>query len=243
MASNRDPETRAPITTPDFFEETLPNLRGRLEWTQAELGEFFGVSRVTVANWETRGVGETEPRKAALRFVSDCLEASPAPGSEVGEALLSAGLTRALTAGVHRSPRLRSPRLNEGGCDKAVGPKEAAEIRNRLGWTQAELAAFLGVTHSVPAVWEDSGEEGPTDKAVRAALLALRLASNPEREEHPGPNQSMQKFPMEKLGEEGLSAFYREAAELQVCPESPPAEPPPADSSPAESTPEAGDEG
>jgi DNA-binding transcriptional regulator YiaG len=238
MASNRDPEARAPITTPDFFEEELAGLRGQLEWTQAELGRFFEVSRVTVANWETRGVGETEPRKAALRFVSDCLEASPAPGPEVGEALLSAGLTGVLTAGVHRSPR-----LNEGACDKEVGPKEAAEIRGRLGWTQAELAAFLGVTHSVPAVWEDPDEEGPTDKAVRAALLALRLASDPEREEHPGPNQPMEKFPMEKLGEEGLSAFYREAAELQVRPESPPADRPPADSSPPESTPEAGDGG
>lgn len=238
MSSNRNPEARGPIRTPDFFEEELAGLRGRLEWTQAELGQFFEVSRVTVANWETRGVGETEPRKAALRFVSDCLEASPAPGLKVGEALLGAGLTRALTAGVHRSPR-----LNEGGHDKEVGPKEAADIRGRLGWTQAELATFLGVTHSVPAVWEDSAEEGPTDKAVRAALLTLRLASDPEREEHPGPNQSMEKFPTEKLGEEGLSAFYREAAELQVCPESPPAEPPPADSSPAESTPEAGDEG
>jgi DNA-binding transcriptional regulator YiaG len=228
MSLNRNPEARAPITTPDFFEEELADLRGRLEWTQADLGQFFGVSRVAVANWETSGTGETEPRKAALRFVSDCLEASPAPANEVGEALLSVGLTRALTAGVHQSPR-----VDEGGCDKEVGPEEVVEIRGRLGWTQAELAAFLGVTHSVPAVWEDPEEEGPTDEAVRAALLALRLASDPEQEEHPGPNQ-----PMEKFGEEGLSSFYKEAAELQVCPESPPGESPP-----AESTPETGAKG
>jgi len=217
MASNRDPEARAPIRTPDFFEEALPDLRGRLEWTQAELGEFFGVSRVTVTNWETRGVGETEPRKAALHFVSDCLEASPAPGPEVGETLLSAGLTRALTAGVHRSPR-----LNEGGCDKEVGPKEAAEIRGRLGWTQAELAAFLGVTHSVPAVWEDSGEEGPTDKAVRAALLALRLVADPERKEYPATNQPTEAMRLETLRKKGVNAFYREAAALRIRPDGAP---------------------
>lgn len=228
MSPNRNPEARAPITTPDFFEEELADLRGRLEWTQADLGGFFGVSRVTVANWETRGVGETEPRKAALRFVSDCLEASPAPGPEVGEALLSAGLTRALTAGVHRSPR-----VDEGSCDKEIGPKEVVEIRGRLGWTQAELAAFLGVTHSVPAVWEDSDEEGPTSEAVRAALLALRLVADPEQQEHPGPDR-----PMETFRKKGLSVFYRKAAELQVCPESPPGESPP-----AESTPETGAKG
>jgi len=125
MLSNRPPEARGPITTPDFFEEELSDLRGRLEWTQAELGRFFDVSRVTVANWETRGVGETEPRKAALRFVSDCLEVSPVPGREVGEGLLSVGLTSALTAGVHRSPH-----LSEGACDKAIGPSSGGRRRS-----------------------------------------------------------------------------------------------------------------
>jgi DNA-binding transcriptional regulator YiaG len=216
MSSHRNTEARAPITTPDFFEEELADLRGRLEWTQAELGHFFGVSRVTVTNWETSGVGETEPRKAALRFVSDCLESSPAPGREVGKALLSAGLTRALTAGVHQTPS-----VDEGGCDKEIGPEEVVEIRGRLEWTQAELAAFLGVTHSVPAVWEDSDEEGPTSEAVRAALLALRLVADPEQQEHPRPDR-----PMETFRKKGLSAFYRKAAELQVCPESPPGESP-----------------
>jgi DNA-binding transcriptional regulator YiaG len=220
MTSDRDPEARAPITTPDFFEEELAGLRGRLEWTQVELGRFFGVSRVTVANWEASGVGETEPRKAALRLVVGCLEASPAPGREVGKALLSVGLTRALTAGVHQTPS-----VDEGGCDKEIGPKEAAETRGRLGWTQAELAAFLGLTHSVPAVWEDPDEEGPTDRAVEAALLALRLVSSPGQDEYPGPDQ-----PMETLRGEGLCAFYREAAELQVCPEFPPGESPPTES-------------
>jgi transcriptional regulator with XRE-family HTH domain len=220
VSSHRNPEARAPITTPDFFEEELADLRGRLEWTQADLGQFFGVSRVAVANWETSGVGETEPRKAALRLVSDCLKASPAPGREVGKALLSVGLTRALTAGVHQTPS-----VDEGGCDKEIGPKEADEIRGRLGWTQAELAAFLGLTHSVPAVWEDPDEGGPTDRAVEAALLALRLVSDPEQQEHPGPDR-----PMETLRKKGLSAFYRKAAELQVCPESPPGESPPTES-------------
>jgi transcriptional regulator with XRE-family HTH domain len=208
MTDSRDPEARSPIRTSDFFQDRLAGLRDQLGWTQADLGRFFGVSRVAVANWETRGVGETEPRKAALRLVDRCREASPAPGREVGAALLRAGVARFVTTAVHRSPR-----LGEGAVDEKVGPKEATRIRGRLGWSQAELAAFSGVTRSVPAVWEDTDEDGPASEAVRAALLALRLVADPELEEYPGPDR----HPMETLRTEGLSAFYRAVAHLEVA--------------------------
>lgn len=225
-----DPEARSPIRTPDFFQDGLAELRDQLGWAQADLGRFFGVSRVAVSNWETRGVGETEPRKAALRLVERCLQVSPAPSPKVGEALLGAGVARFVTAAMRRSPRFR-----EGAVDKEteleevglgeVGPEEAVRIRSRLGWSQAELAAFLGVTRSVPAVWEDTEDTGPGSEAVQAALLSLRLVADPEEEEkeekheeHPGPDR----HPLETLRREGVSAFYerafyRSATCLEAC--------------------------
>jgi transcriptional regulator with XRE-family HTH domain len=198
-----------PVQTASLFEEELSELRGRLKWTQAELGQFFGVSRVSISRWESRGVGESEPRKAALRLVAGCVEASPAAAPRVGSALLRAGLVSAVTAAVHRSPQ-----VDEGRRRDPVDWQKVIAVREVLGWTQAELAAFLGVTHSVPAVWERPGSS--LDKAVRAALLALELAADPEHREYPAPDR-----PMETLRREGLGAFYREAAELQVRAESP----------------------
>jgi len=199
-----------PVRTAAFFEEQLSDLRGRLEWTQAELGQFFGVSRVSISRWESRGVGETEPRKAALRLVADCVEASSVAAPEVGRTLLGAGVVSTVTAAVHRSPR-----VDEGGRRDPVDWQKVIDVRNLLGWTQAELAAFLGVTHSVPAVWERPGSS--LDKAVRAALLALGLGAGPKQREYPGPG-----WPAVKLREKGLDAFYREAAELRVCSEASP---------------------
>lgn len=204
LEEERPSSSSGPVRTPDFFEETLPDLRDRLGWTQAELGAFFCVSRVSATRWENKGVGETEPRKAALRLVADCLESSPAPGRRVGEALLSAGVVGAVTAGVHRSVS-----LGKGRADRPVDPEEISRLRGHLGWTQVELAGFLGMTHSGPAVWESG--RGDFREAVRAALLALRLAGDLEQEEYPRPDSSM-----EKLRGEGLSAFYRAACQLQM---------------------------
>lgn len=204
-----------PVQTAAFFEEELSGLRGRLGWTQVELGQFFGVSRVSVCRWESRGVGETEPRKAALRLVADCLEKSAAAAPTVGRTLLKTGLVPAVTAAVHRTSQ-----VGEGGRKDPVDWQKVIDVRGLLGWSQAELAAFLGVTHSVPAVWERP--DSSLDGAVRAALLALGLVADPKHREYPGPG-----WPSGKLREKGLGLFYREAAELQVRAESPTAEHPP----------------
>lgn len=203
---------REPITTPDFFEEKLRELRRRLGWTQADLGTFFGVSKITAHRWDKQGTGETEARKAALRLVEDALERSPAPEKQVGKALLNAGVVRAVTAAVHESPD-----LSEGGINRPVGWKPIFDLRERLGWTQTEFARFLGVTHAVPTVWEnpDTWKDGrdPLGNAIRAALLALDFSSDPGRPYYPEPRVAWH-----ELKTEGFGAFCKEICELRIDP-------------------------
>jgi DNA-binding XRE family transcriptional regulator len=205
---------RTPIQTPGFFEEKLPGLRNTLGWTQAELGQFFGVSKITAHRWERKGVGETEARKAALRLMAESTEASPADEQEVGKRLLDVGVVGAVTAALYRSPGLHEGGLNEGAVDEPVGWRRVFGVRDRLGWTQTEFALFLGVTHSVPAVWEnpESGDE-MLGGAIRAALLALDLSSDPGRPDYQEPGVGW-----DTLKTQGLQAFYEETLELRIGP-------------------------
>lgn len=208
--SENQERDRTPITTPDIFEDTLPHLREKLGWTQANVGQFFGVSKLTAHRWEKNGDGETEARKAALRLVARSLEASPASGREVGEMLLEAGVAGTVIAALDRSPGLR-----EGGLDEPIGWRRVFAVRDRLGWTQTEFALFLGVTHSVPAVWEsraawESGED-PVGNAIRAAILALDLSSDPGRPDYREPESAW-----DDLKTEGLNAFYEEVMDLRI---------------------------
>ena len=209
-SSKNSRHDRTPIETPNFFEEKLPDLREKLGWTQANVGQFFGVSKITVHRWEKHGDGETEARKAALRLVAECVEVSSVQGQEIGNVLLNAGAVRTVSAALHRSPGLR-----EGGLDEPLGWKRVFSVRKRLGWTQTEFALFLGVTHSVPAVWEsratwESGED-PLGNAIRGAILALDLSSDPERPDYREP-----KTGWENLKTRGLQVFYDEVLELRI---------------------------
>jgi DNA-binding transcriptional regulator YiaG len=199
-----DSADRSPITTPPYFEEDLQDLRDRLGWTQAELGRFFGVSKITAHRWEKRGVGETEARKAALRYVDRSVEASPASGRDLGDALLDAGVVPTMTRALFRGAR-----PSEGAVDEPVDWKLVFGVRDRLGWTQTEFAQFLGVTHSVPAVWESG--DGTFGDAIRAALLALDRSSDPERPDYRAPESAWK-----DLKTEGLNAFYEEVLRLWI---------------------------
>ena len=100
------------------------------------------------------------------------------------------------------------------GRSLPVGWRRVFGVRDRLGWTQTEFALFLGVTHSVPAVWE-SPESG--DKmlggAIRAALLALDLSSDPGRPDYREPGVGWK-----TLKTSGLQAFYDETLEPRIGP-------------------------
>jgi DNA-binding XRE family transcriptional regulator len=201
---------RTPIETPGFFEEKLPDLRAELGWTQAEMGAFFGVSKLSAHRWEKRGDGETEARKALLRLVADCAEASSVQGQEIGNVLLNAGAVRTVSAALHQSLGVR-----EGALYKPLGWRGVFGARQRLGWTQTEFALFLGVTHSVPAVWEnpESWKHGndPLGNAIRAAILALDLSSDPNRPDYREPTSGWG-----DLKTRGLQAFYEEVLALRI---------------------------
>jgi DNA-binding transcriptional regulator YiaG len=203
---------RTPIETPGFFEEKLPGLREKLGWTQANVGQFFGVSKITAHRWEKRGDGETEARKALLRLVAERVEASSAQGQEIGRMLLNAGVVRTVSAALHQSLGVR-----EGALYEPLGWRGVFGARKRLGWTQTEFALFLGVTHSVPAVWEspDSWKHGndPLGNALRAAILALDLSSDPGRPDYREPSSGW-----EELKTRGLQAFYDETLDLRIGP-------------------------
>lgn len=208
--SSGDRGDRTPIETPDIYEEKLPDLRDKLGWTQADMGQFFGVSKITAHRWEKHGAGETEVRKAALRLVAECVEVSSAQGREVGDMLLDAGVVRVVTGALHRSLGTR-----EGALDEPIDWKTVFGVRDRLGWTQTEFALFLGITHSVPAVWESpatwESSEAPLGNAVRAAILALDLSSDPKRPDYRAPESAW-----DDLKTEGLNAFYEEVLRLQI---------------------------
>ncbi len=46
---------------------TIAELRGRKHWTQTDLAERLGVTRVTVARWET---GQRTPDRFVLRAIA-----------------------------------------------------------------------------------------------------------------------------------------------------------------------------
>lgn len=195
---------RSPIETPNLFGELLPTLRDTLGWTQADLGAFFGVSKLTAHRWEKQRVGETEARKAALRLVAGGVEASSAEGQEIGDLLLDMGVVPVVTAALCRRPP--SPEMQP---DEPVDWRMVFGVRDRLGWTQTEFAKFLGVTHSVPAVWESG--DGAFGDAIRAALLALDLSSDPDQPDYREPTPAW-----DTLKTQGLQAFYDEALDLQI---------------------------
>jgi hypothetical protein len=115
-----------------------------------------------------------------------------------------------MTAALHRSPGVR-----EGGLDEPLDWRRVFAVRDRLDWTQTEFALFLGVTHSVPAVWEsraawESGQD-PLGSAVRAAILALDLSSDPGRTNYREPESTW-----DDVKTEGLNAFFDEVLDLRM---------------------------
>ena len=111
------------------------------------------------------------------------------PGKEPSEELPKVRIPATGSPGGHRPEKefLKEEFLEEERPSSSSGPvrtpdffgETLPDLRDRLGWTQVELAAFLGMTHSGPAVWESG--RGDFREAVRAALLALRLAADLEQ--------------------------------------------------------------
>jgi len=182
-------------------------LQSTLGWTHQQIGTFTGVHRTTVSGWVNGKRPCPERVKALLRLT--LLWASVPASSAVGETVLDLCLSISPPGDLPSSIRtgadvgvclqvlgpvgfvdlaLRETTRHEITEHETQGYLHTLEETPHLGvirarrqttWTQAEWAAFFGVTHSTPAVWE---APDPGFGAVTAAeVLAVRcLAEAPE---------------------------------------------------------------
>jgi DNA-binding transcriptional regulator YiaG len=128
---------------PPMAAEDVKKLRQQLNLTQAELALKVGVTSAAVTLWET---GRSRPSRKVRAKIAE-LTAS-APAAEVGQPE---------GAGVRETPTLT--------------PAGIRDIRGRLGLSQEDLAARLGVSANTVYNWE-SGRTAPRQRNM-SQLLAL----------------------------------------------------------------------
>jgi len=208
-----------PIVTPPITGQIDP-LLDRLSWSKADLGRFFGVSRTQASQWAHGHTKISEPVKALFRYLKH------AAGVEAASVEASEGTSRGKTAQrkIKRrregTLRLFGEAAHEAGVrglifarfgqagrredlpDRLLNPDEIKDIRERLGWIQAEMAAFFGVTHSTPGKWE--APDPGLSPAAQAGMIALR-----EWSFRPGADPEE----IRTLWETGLSAFLTETVQ------------------------------
>lgn len=185
-----------PIATPPAGDTIKPLLED-LQWSKAGLARFLGVTRQTVSRWASGHRQMDERQKAALRFLAHAaqVESSGLHGAKRARFLSGFGQW-ASKLGIRGfvCARFGDPRRFEQ--ERLLHPEEIRTIRDQLGWIQAEMAAFFGVTHSTPAKWE--GPDPRVGRSTEAELMALRewfSRSDTENEE------------ARTLWEEGVSEF------------------------------------
>ena len=123
----------------------IKKIRARLNMTQAELAKRLGVSHSAVYMWEA---GRMKPGPKATASLQ-ALGARPA------------AVTPQVPVGPAAAPARKGRRF------KAT-PAFIKRVRAKVGVTQAELAALLGVSHSAVAKWE-AGRISPRPET--AAIL------------------------------------------------------------------------
>jgi len=133
--------------------EQIKRLRGKLGLTQGRLANLLGVSSAAVVAWEGgRSVPGESNRRALAKMLDMGME-------EVGGRL---GRKKAEAAG-------KGSKEEKG---KALTPEQVREIRTRLGLSQKELAAKLGVSANSVCNWE-TGKTTPRGKSIEK-LPAMR---------------------------------------------------------------------
>jgi len=153
--------------------------RHRARLTQDELGERLGVGGTLVCIWERGRRSIPLGRAAEVRQVLAAIEQEPP-----------------------RPPRHRRRRTDARLPTLAGGDLRAA--RRRVGWSQADLAARLGVTAQALSIWERGRWPIP---AGRAAELRRLLEAAPPTSPPPDPTAKLADRVVEVVTREpGLSA-------------------------------------
>jgi len=133
--------------------EQIKGLRGKLGLTQGALAKLLGVSSAAVVAWEG---GKTVPREGNRRSLVEMMGMGV---EELGG----------------RLGRKKGEAGEKGGKEekgKALTPEQVRDIRGRLGLSQKELAAKLGVSANSVSNWE-TGSTTPRGKSIEK-LLAMR---------------------------------------------------------------------
>jgi len=201
-----------PIRTAGAGEMIGP-LAHDLRWAKADLGRFLGRGRPTVSRWAHGKRRVPEREAAAIRFLRRAADVEREEGdiilrSHFGEWALPLGIRGLVAARFQKLGELEEKRGGPERNSPLLSPRRVRKVRGALGWTQAETAAFFGVTHSTPAKWEDTSLEDPrVGPATEAELLALRWHAEELRA---GQDEDANGAGIRDLWQEGVSHFMTE---------------------------------
>lgn len=137
------------------FGKLLREIRTARGWPLGTLAAKAGIGKATLSRWES---GRCLPRLPELEAVLDALEVDAARRAR-------------LLAGLEAPRSVRRLRASDCGALPAAGDLLRA-LRQRGGWTQAQIAARMGVTQSAVTRWE-RGERTPTGEQIQALCFAL----------------------------------------------------------------------
>jgi len=138
---------------PAVSPEQIKRLRGKLGLTQGALAKLLGVSSAAVVAWEG---GKAVPGESNRRSLVEMMGMGV---EEVGG----------------RLGRKKADAGGKGGEEekgKALTPEQVRDIRGKLGLSQKELAAKLGVSANSVCNWE-TGKTTPRGKSIEK-LPAMR---------------------------------------------------------------------
>ncbi|MDQ1005812.1 transcriptional regulator with XRE-family HTH domain [Streptomyces sp. V4I23] len=141
------------------------HLRRRVGWTQEEVATFLGVTADEVGQWESEGGSE--------------------PGTAVAEAYawLLQGFDTAPAVGLQPAAGQQAPELPSSRAARS-------HLRQRVGWTQEEVATFLRVTRGQVWQWESEGGSEPGTAVAEAyAWLLHAFDTAPPVPQLPAPAQ------------------------------------------------------
>lgn len=189
-------------------EKELRHLKQTLRLTDRDLADFFSVTRKAVSRWVNGRVQMGEREKALARLLLRAAEVETDGGEtsglggprrerrleEIGAWASSIGARGLALAQFYLDTKVPA----EEGTPLYDG-EDIRQIRKQLGWIQAEMAAFFGVTHSTPAKWE--GPDPRVGAAGEAGLLAL---------EHFAGEKAPEAGDLGDLWQVGISAFLTE---------------------------------
>lgn len=128
----------------------LKEIRSFLKLTQQQMAKKLRLAESSYANWERAH------RKVPVRFIPEILKL----------------LSNQLSKSTEFSDRQKNSMQNGSKKEVLLSPEKLRNIRSKLEFTQAQLAATLGITESRYKNWEHGSVILPTEFAEKIQALA-----------------------------------------------------------------------